>query len=69
MPNQLDCVVCGNIVADIIGRPVDALAPKYNTGHTPLDEIRLFAGGFFRSNAQTQCAASCDNPSAANGSR
>jgi len=44
--DQLDCVVCGNLVADIIGRPVDALVPKHNAGHTRLEEVRLFTGGF-----------------------
>src|ERR1043166_5975945 len=46
MDHRLDCIVCGNLVADIIGRPVDALVPKHNVGHTRLDEIRLFTGGF-----------------------
>lgn len=46
MDRPLDCIVCGNLVADIIGRPVDALVPKHNTGHTRLEQIRLFTGGF-----------------------
>lgn len=46
MGSELDCIVCGNMVADIIGRPIDALVPKHNAGHTRVDQIRLFTGGF-----------------------
>lgn len=46
MKVQHDCIVCGNLVADIIGRPINSLVPKHNTGHTRVDQVRLFTGGF-----------------------
>lgn len=46
MDSTIDCIVAGNLVADIIGRPIDALVPKHNQGHTKLENIRLFTGGF-----------------------
>ena len=46
MEQRFDCIVCGNLVADVIGRPLDVLTPRYNVGHTKLEQIRLFTGGF-----------------------
>ena len=42
---DLDIVVCGLIVADIIGRPVDLVRPPARGSLRLLDEIRLFSGG------------------------
>lgn len=46
MGTQLDCIVTGNMVADIIGRPIGTLVAKHHAGHTKVDQIGLFTGGF-----------------------
>ena len=44
MPN-FDVAVCGLIVADIIGRPIDLQKPPKRGSLRLLDQIRLFTGG------------------------
>lgn len=46
MAPPLECIVCGNMVADIIGRPIDALVPRHGVGHRDVDQIQFFTGGF-----------------------
>src|ERR1043166_2327516 len=46
MAQSLECIVCGNMVADIIGRPIDALVPRHGVGHRDVQQIQFSTGGF-----------------------
>lgn len=46
MDHTLECIVCGNMVADIIGRPIDGFASSHGAGHNKVRDVRLFTGGF-----------------------
>ncbi|PYV05861.1 MAG: hypothetical protein DMG10_03530 [Acidobacteria bacterium] len=42
---ELDVVVCGLVVADIIGRPIDVTCPPARGGLRLINQIQLFTGG------------------------